>query len=37
MSALVLSIPDKDHLRQTWTFDDHGKTMVDTFTYTRAK
>ncbi|MGB2667441.1 MAG: hypothetical protein WAK48_25800 [Candidatus Acidiferrum sp.] len=37
MSALVLSIPDKDHLTQTWTFDDHGKSMVNTFTYTRAK
>jgi hypothetical protein len=37
MSALALSIPDKDQLTQTWTFDDHGKSMVNTFTYTRAK
>jgi hypothetical protein len=37
MSALVLLIPDQDHLTQTWTFDDRGKSMVDTFTYTRAK
>jgi hypothetical protein len=37
MSALVLSIPDKDHLTQTWTFDNHGKPLTDTFTYTRVK
>jgi hypothetical protein len=37
MSALTLTIPDKDHLTQAWTFDDHGKTMVDTFSYTRVK
>jgi hypothetical protein len=37
MSALSLSIPDKDHLAQTWTFQDHGKSMSDTFTFTRVK
>jgi hypothetical protein len=37
MAALTLSLPDRDHLTQTWTFDDHGKSMVQTFTYTRAK
>jgi hypothetical protein len=37
MVALSLSIPDKDHLTQVWTFQDHGKSMVDTFTYTRVK
>jgi len=37
MAALSLSLPDKDHLTQTWTFIDHGKSMVDTFTYTRVK
>jgi len=37
MVALSLSIPDKDHLTQTWTFEDHGKSMVETFTYTRVK
>jgi len=37
MAALVVSIPDKDHLTQTWTFEDHGKSMSDTFTYTRKK
>jgi hypothetical protein len=37
MAALTLSIADKDHLTQTWTFDDHGKSMVDTLTYTRVK
>jgi hypothetical protein len=37
MAALTLSIPDKDHLTETWTFDDHGKSMVDTFSYTRVR
>ena len=37
MAALVLSIPDKDHLTETWTFEDHGKSMTHTFTYTRVK
>jgi hypothetical protein len=37
MSALTLTIADKDHMTQAWTYDDHGKTMVDTFTYTRVK
>jgi hypothetical protein len=37
MSALSLSIADKDHISQTWTFQDHGKSMTDTFTYTRVK
>jgi len=37
MASLSISIPDKDHLRQVWTFDDHGKSMVQTFTYTRVK
>jgi hypothetical protein len=35
MSALTVSMPDKNHLVQTWTFDDHGKTMTDNFSYTR--
>jgi hypothetical protein len=37
MSALTLTIPDKDHITQVWTFDDKGKTMMDTFSYTRIK
>jgi len=37
MVALSVSIPDKDHLTQVWTFQDHGKSMVETFTYTRVK
>jgi hypothetical protein len=37
MVALALSIADKDHLTQTWTLDNHGKSMVDTFSYTRVK
>ncbi len=37
MAALTLTILDKDHITQMWTFDDHGKSMTDTFTYTRVK
>jgi hypothetical protein len=37
MAALTLSIQDKDHITQTWTFEDHGKSMVETFAYTRIK
>jgi hypothetical protein len=37
MVALSVTIPDKDHLTQVWTFDDHGKSMVETLTYTRKK
>jgi Tfp pilus assembly protein PilW len=37
MVSLSVSMPDKDHLTQVWTFDDHGKSLVDTFTYTRKK
>jgi hypothetical protein len=35
MAALTVSMPDKTHLVQTWTFDDHGKTMTENFNYTR--
>jgi hypothetical protein len=37
MAALTLTILDKDHITQQWTFDDHGKSMTDTFSYTRVK
>jgi len=37
MAALTLSITDKDHITEKWTFEDHGKSMVETFTYTRIK
>ena len=37
MSGLTLTMPDKDHLTQVWTFDDNGKSLVDTFSYTRVK
>ena len=37
MVSLSVSIPDKDHLKQVWTFDDHGKSMVETITYARKK
>ena len=36
MIALSLSIPDRDHLTQVWTFQDHGKSMFNTFTYARV-
>lgn len=35
MAALTVSMPDKNHLVQTWTFDDHGKSMTESFSYTR--
>jgi hypothetical protein len=37
MAALSLSIADKDHLSETWTFEVHGKSMTETFAYTRVK
>jgi hypothetical protein len=37
MIALSVSILDKDHLTQTWTFQDHGKSLNDSFSYTRVK
>jgi len=37
MVALSLTLPDKDHLTQVWTYEDHGKSMADTFTFTRKK
>jgi hypothetical protein len=35
MQSLSLTIADKDHLTQVWTFADHGKTQTETFNYTR--
>ncbi len=36
MAALTVSLPDKNHLVQTWTFDEGGgKSQTETFTYTR--
>jgi len=35
MVSLSVSIPDKNHLNQVWTFDDHGKTMTENLTFTR--
>jgi hypothetical protein len=37
MIALSLSISDKEHLTQVWTFQDRGRSMANSFTYTRAK
>jgi hypothetical protein len=35
MASLSLSLLDKNHLTQVWTFEDHGKSNVETFVYTR--
>ncbi len=35
MAALTVSIPDKTHLVQTWTFMDKGKSQTESFTLTR--
>lgn len=37
MSRLSISMPDKEHLTETWSYDDHGKTLVHTISYTRVK
>jgi hypothetical protein len=35
MVALTLSMPDKDHLTELWTFSENGKTSSETITFTR--
>ena len=35
MVGLNVSMPDKDHLIQNWTFMDNGKSQSENFTYTR--
>lgn len=35
MAALNVSMPDKMHLIQTWTFEDKGKSQSEIITYTR--
>jgi hypothetical protein len=35
MVSLSVSMPDKNHLVQVWTFADHGKTMSENLSYTR--
>jgi len=35
MVGLTVSIPDKNHLTQSWTFMEKGKSNTETFTYTR--
>jgi hypothetical protein len=35
MVGLVLSLVDKDHLTQEWTYQKKGKTTADLFQYTR--
>jgi len=35
MVSLSVAMPDKNHLNQVWTFDDHGKTMTENLSFTR--
>ena len=35
MVGLILTMPDKDHFTQQWTFLDKGKTQSDLFKFTR--
>ena len=35
MTALVLTMPDKDHFTQQWTFQDKGRVQSDLFKFTR--
>jgi hypothetical protein len=35
MVSLSVSMPDKNHLVETWTFDDHGKLMTENLNFTR--
>jgi hypothetical protein len=35
MTGLVLTMPDRDHFTQQWTFMDKGKTQSDLFKFTR--
>jgi hypothetical protein len=35
MVSLSVSMPDKYHLNQVWTFADHGKTMTENLSLTR--
>ena len=35
MVSLSVSMPDKNHLVEIWTFDDHGKTMTENLNFTR--
>lgn len=35
MVSLSVSMPDKNHLNQVWTFADHGKTMTENLNFTR--
>lgn len=35
MVDLVLTLTDKDHLTQAWSFIDHGKVSTETFSFSR--
>jgi hypothetical protein len=37
MVTLSLTIPDKDHFTQVWTFKDRGKSNSETFVYSRKQ
>jgi hypothetical protein len=36
MTSLSLSLPDKNHLNETWTYANQGQSMVENITLTRA-
>ena len=35
MTALILTMPDKDHLTQEWTYREKGKSQSDVYRFTR--
>jgi hypothetical protein len=35
MTGLVLTLLDKDHLKQEWTYTDKGKTSTNSFEFRR--
>jgi hypothetical protein len=35
MVGLVLTLVDKDHLKQEWTYTDKGKTSTNSFEFRR--
>lgn len=37
MQRMVLTFDDDNHITEEWTFVDHGKTLVDSFHFTRKK
>jgi len=37
MVGLSITLEDKDHLTQIWSYSDHGKKETDLFTFTRTR